>query len=241
MTPSVKQLAKLFKSGKSIPDIARIYDVSSGKMNYHANLLGFKRSISEARTAKTNCHDRRGTLLSESILRKLYEIDRLSTYEIAEKCGRNRDAVVRALHRFGIHVRRSVPVTWSHKLLMRKLREQGIKIDEFQINYQAVGTRYLIDIAFPEIKLAVEVDGRSHFEDSDGYFGKRREYDLIRDAELISLHWSVVHFTDHDIRYRLDEIVTELGAQIWTLTQEREASEISDDDIVRHSEEIRRS
>jgi very-short-patch-repair endonuclease len=241
MTPSAELIVKSFELGYTTPDLAWTWEVSNGKMAHHIRVLGLSYgTITEAKLKKSNALD--DTLLLEDRLRKLYVDDRLSTYEIAELCGRNRDAVVRALHRFGIHVRRSAPVTWSHKLLIRKIREQGIKVDEFQINYQATHTRYMIDIAFPEIKLGIEIDGRSHFEDQDGYYGARKQYDLERDAELTSLGWKMVHYTDQDVRYTLRETVDDVLSQIRILIQEREASliDVEDDDIVRYSEEIRR-
>jgi very-short-patch-repair endonuclease len=206
-------------------------------MYHHAVLLGVSRSISEAKIASENSHDVCRVLQNEDTLRYLYEVEKWSTFEIAEYCHRNRDAVVRALHRHGIHVRRSAPVTWSHELLMRKLKTIGIKIEESQINHQAFGTRYMLDIAFPEIMLAVEVDGRSHFEDADGYYGDRIQYDIDRDNKLISLGWTVKHYTDLDIRYTLSDVVNELRI----LIQEREASKLLDDEIVRHSLEMRRT
>ena len=52
-------------------------------------------------------------------------------------------------------------------------------------------THYKIDLALPERKIAVEVDGFSH--------GSRRDQDEKKEAKLRSLGWIVLRFSNRDI------------------------------------------
>jgi very-short-patch-repair endonuclease len=52
------------------------------------------------------------------------------------------------------------------------------------------GHRYFIDIAFPHIKLAIEIDGRKHEEDHDLF-----ESDRWRQNALVGDGWRVLRFT----------------------------------------------
>jgi very-short-patch-repair endonuclease len=50
-------------------------------------------------------------------------------------------------------------------------------------------THYKIDIAHPDLKIAVEIDGESHS-------GNRKESDARKDAFLQSIGWSVLRFSN---------------------------------------------
>jgi very-short-patch-repair endonuclease len=52
------------------------------------------------------------------------------------------------------------------------------------------GACYFIDIAFPAVRLAVEIDGRLH-EDNPNVF----ETDRYRQNQLVSAGWTVLRFT----------------------------------------------
>ena len=56
------------------------------------------------------------------------------------------------------------------------------------------GRRYFIDLAFPDARLAVEVDGRAHHSDARAF---RR--DRQRQNDLVAAGWTVLRFTWEDL------------------------------------------
>jgi very-short-patch-repair endonuclease len=172
--------------------------------------------------------------LTFETLHNLYTEKKLSTFEIAEKLGCSRDSVVRRLNKHGIKIRHSAYVTWSHKLLIRKLKSCGVEVPDEHVNYRVL--RYKLDIAFPDVRIGVEVDGRSHFEMEDGFYGPRKNYDIVRDQRLSDAGWRIVHYTDHDIRFRLSWVVNSILLLLGRTPQEDRAPTVGDD-MVRSSEE----
>jgi predicted alpha/beta-hydrolase family hydrolase len=57
------------------------------------------------------------------------------------------------------------------------------------------GREIRLDRAWPEVKLAVELDGRRHHTSPED-----RQRDLARDAELAALGWVVLRFTYAEVR-----------------------------------------
>ncbi|HSU34607.1 MAG TPA: DUF559 domain-containing protein, partial [Propionibacteriaceae bacterium] len=52
------------------------------------------------------------------------------------------------------------------------------------------GHRYYLDIAFPEIRLAIEIDGRAFHADAVAF-----ENDRWRQNDLVNAGWRVLRFT----------------------------------------------
>lgn len=66
------------------------------------------------------------------------------------------------------------------------------------------GTRphtYKIDVASPELKLGIEVDGRSHL------LARRKAEDRRKEAVLQRLGWTVLRFTNREVTERLEDCV----------------------------------
>jgi very-short-patch-repair endonuclease len=74
--------------------------------------------------------------------------------------------------------------------------------------------RRIIDIAIPEIKLAIEVDGESH----KGMFGQSKEEkqtdDKLKDQQLQFLGWKVIRFTNKEVKNNLDKCVKIIKSEV---------------------------
>lgn len=76
---------------------------------------------------------------------------------------------------------------------------------EYQYTIKVEGRTYRVDFAYPDVKVAIEVDG----------YEKRQDYDsLVRDARkttaLIKAGWTVPHFTWPDVKYRPDGVAVDV-------------------------------
>lgn len=74
----------------------------------------------------------------------------------------------------------------AHRLLRRAC------INGWRANFEVVidGRQYFIDVAFPHLKVAIEIDGRLHEEDEDLF-----ESDRWRQNALVHDGWRVLRFT----------------------------------------------
>ena len=94
-------------------------------------------------------------------------------------------------------LRKNMP--WAEIILWSKLRGKGIQGYKFRRQY-SIG-KYVVDFYCPQIKLAVEIDGESHFiEGAD----KR---DQERQTMIESYGVSFLRFTNRDIYERLEGVV----------------------------------
>ncbi len=66
-------------------------------------------------------------------------------------------------------------------------------------------TNYKLDIAKPDIKLGIEVDGFSHVA------LERRAQDRKKDAMLNSLGWIVLRFTNKQIMSSIDIVMSQIS------------------------------
>ncbi len=87
-------------------------------------------------------------------------------------------------------------------ILWSKLKGRGLKKLKFRRQY-GVG-RYVIDFYCPELKLAIEVDGDSHFSD------KAKEYDLKRQKYIENFGIKFIRFTNEDIYQNLEGVLEEV-------------------------------
>ena len=85
---------------------------------------------------------------------------------------------------------RNEPWSAAERLAHRILR--GARITAWKPNFPVSleGCLYFIDIAFPHLKLAIEIDGRLHEEDEDLF-----ESDRWRQNALVADGWRVLRFT----------------------------------------------
>lgn len=89
----------------------------------------------------------------------------------------------------------------AERLLVRLLRAAGIT--GWELGHPVQG--YLIDLAFPRQRVAVEVDGWAWHVAADRFVDDRR-----RQNALVNLQWTVLRFTWHDLVGRPDAVVHEI-------------------------------
>jgi very-short-patch-repair endonuclease len=85
---------------------------------------------------------------------------------------------------------RNEPWSAAERLAHRILRAAGLAGWETNFPVFLEGRVYYIDIAFPHLKLAIEIDGRLHEEDKDLF-----ESDRWRQNALVANGWLVLRFT----------------------------------------------
>jgi very-short-patch-repair endonuclease len=92
---------------------------------------------------------------------------------------------------------RTEPWSAAERLAHRLLHEEGIK--DWTANYpvEICGYPYWIDIAFPAVKPAIEVDGREFHEGADVF-----ERDRYRQNDLVNAGWRVLRFMPRMLRDR---------------------------------------
>lgn len=72
--------------------------------------------------------------------------------------------------------------------------------------FQKIPNCYKVDIAHPGLKIAIEVDGRSH----QATIGKRR--DALKTEVLLLLGWSVLRFTNERVMSELSTVMMEIAS-----------------------------
>ncbi|MGX2974201.1 endonuclease domain-containing protein [Ursidibacter arcticus] len=109
------------------------------------------------------------------------------------------------------------PYSKSLKPLSQKLRTeqtdaerklwQRINRDQllgFRFNRQKPLLNYIVDFYCPKAKLIIELDGSQHYE--PGY----QEKDRLRDAELNSLGFTVMRFSNNEIYFGIEAVVEQI-------------------------------
>jgi very-short-patch-repair endonuclease len=86
-------------------------------------------------------------------------------------------------------------------LLFALARRCGLPAPVFQFPVEVDGHRRRIDFAFPELMVAIEVDGYESHSRYDVF-----EDDRVRANELELLGWTVLRFTWHQLRHRPDYV-----------------------------------
>jgi Protein of unknown function (DUF559) len=72
----------------------------------------------------------------------------------------------------------------------------------------ARGVRYLLDLAYPEVRLAIEYDGAEHRSQ------RRARRDLLREAALTALGWHILRFDADVVLFRPDRLVQVVRAEL---------------------------
>ncbi|HVX46751.1 MAG TPA: DUF559 domain-containing protein [Mycobacteriales bacterium] len=78
-----------------------------------------------------------------------------------------------------------------------------------QVPVTAGGRQYFVDVAWPEVLLAVELDGAAYHGSADA-----REHDLRRDADLARIGWLTVRITYERLISEPQTILEELAGII---------------------------
>ena len=89
--------------------------------------------------------------------------------------------------------------------LRRLLRKAGVPAGSPQHMVVAGGSRYRIDLAFPDERLAIEFDGYAAHVAPASFVGDRR-----RQNALLLAGWTVLRFSGDDLRHRPSSVVREV-------------------------------
>ncbi|MFV8173001.1 type IV toxin-antitoxin system AbiEi family antitoxin domain-containing protein [Mycolicibacterium peregrinum] len=89
----------------------------------------------------------------------------------------------------------------AERLLIKLLREAGIT--GWKANYRL--GRYVIDVAFPAAKLAIETDGWAFHHDQDDF-----QKDRVKQNEIALLGWQVLRFTWLDLTEYPQRVIAEI-------------------------------
>lgn len=89
--------------------------------------------------------------------------------------------------------------TKSELCLWYYLRGRNLKGYKFRRQYG--GGRYIVDFYCPILKLAIEIDGDSH------YFDSQIEYDKVRSEYLQSCKVNILRFTNLEVMQNTDGVL----------------------------------
>ncbi len=84
---------------------------------------------------------------------------------------------------------------------------KGAGITGWQTNFAAGG--YLVDIAFPRQRVAIEIDGWAFHSDHDAF-----QNDRVRQNRLALQGWQVLRFTWLDLTQHSERVLAEIRAAI---------------------------
>ena len=93
-------------------------------------------------------------------------------------------------------------LTEPERLLWNTIRSRQVNGVKFR-RQQSIGS-YIVDFYSPSIKLVIEIDGDSHFQEN------AEVYDEIRSKYLISLGCHVIRFTNSDITRNINGVLEEI-------------------------------
>ncbi len=94
----------------------------------------------------------------------------------------------------------------SEKILWSKLKKGNPFNLKFRRQY-SVGS-YIVDFYCTELKLAIEIDGDSHFQED---FKKK---DFIRTKFLIEQGIDIIRFTNNDVKGNLQQVLEEINREV---------------------------
>ena len=97
--------------------------------------------------------------------------------------------------------------------MARLMRDHGLPPWVFQHEVVAGGRRFRIDFAYPRVKLAIEVDGYAHHRTKE-----QMQRDLDRQNVLVSLGWTLLRFTWHDVVKRPEYVAAQILRVLGTLS-----------------------
>lgn len=96
--------------------------------------------------------------------------------------------------------------TLSEKILWSKLKKGNPFNLKFRRQY-SIGN-YIVDFYCPELKLAIEIDGDSHFEEG------AEKKDFSRTAYLEKEGINLIRFTNNDVKKNLLQVLEEINREI---------------------------
>ena len=148
----------------------------------------------------------------------------MTSHEIAEVIGCNPATVNRTLARKGIQRRQTkgwlnlrlrVSTTIAHKFFAWQLVQQGVDLRFDWINYPvevADDCLFFIDIAIPDVKIGIEIDGESH-KGNEGLDEDRDELLKICGWRMIHLNHQEAYLNGEETASTIAEVITSAGSK----------------------------
>jgi very-short-patch-repair endonuclease len=99
------------------------------------------------------------------------------------------------------------PKTPAEATLWRHLRNRNL---EYKFRRQHPIESFIVDFYCAEAKLLIEVDGETHFQKT------QIEYDQARTEHLERLGYKVIRFTNDDIRYNINIVISKIIEEVKT-------------------------
>jgi len=99
------------------------------------------------------------------------------------------------------NLRKNIPP--AEVLLWYELK--GKKILDYKFCRQYSIDKYIVDFYCPKVKLAIEIDGDSHFIDKSA-----QKYDKKREEYIKSNNINILRFTNLEIYYDLEEVLKKI-------------------------------
>jgi very-short-patch-repair endonuclease len=99
------------------------------------------------------------------------------------------------------------PQTAAEATLWRHLRNRNL---EYKFRRQHPIESFIVDFYCAEAKLLIEVDGETHFQKT------QIEYDQARTEHLERLGYKVIRFTNDDIRYNINIVISKIIEEVKT-------------------------
>ena len=93
--------------------------------------------------------------------------------------------------------------TLAEKILWQELRDRKLGI---KFRRQHPAEKFILDFYAPEIKLAIELDGKIHKEN--------KEYDKLRTEYLKSKNINIIRFWNSEIENNLETVMLKIKAEI---------------------------
>ena len=94
----------------------------------------------------------------------------------------------------------------AEKIIWEKIRNRQIEDCKFRRQYSV--DKFVIDFYNPILKLAIEIDGESHFYDGAA------EYDRERQSYIESLGIKFIRFTNNDVYHNLDGVLESIALKV---------------------------
>jgi very-short-patch-repair endonuclease len=101
--------------------------------------------------------------------------------------------------------------TAAEATLWRHLRNRNL---EYKFRRQHPIQFFIIDFYCADAKLLIEIDGESHFQKT------QMKYDEARTEYLEMLGYKVIRFTNDDVRYNVDAVVSKILEEVEVRIQE---------------------
>lgn len=97
--------------------------------------------------------------------------------------------------------------TFCEKIVWMNLRRKQICGERFLRQF-GIG-KFVVDFYCPHPKLAIEIDGDSHFENRDAV-----EYDKWRQKLIESLEIKIIRFTNVEVNQNIDKVISAIDQNV---------------------------